>query len=94
MHPKIDVNAPCWHTYPVVSLMCMVIEVFKTNVVDGKTASMLLALIHSNFSHCTANFDLHDCDNILRVASLHKIDPSLLISLLDAHGFQAEVLPG
>ena len=72
----------------------MTVEVFKTNVVDHEIAAMLVEQIHSKFSHFTANFDLHDCDNILRVTSFSAIDPSLLIGLLNAHGFQAEVLAG
>lgn len=74
--------------------MCMRVEVFKTNVANTETAGMLIAHIHSTFSHFNANFDLHDCDNILRVTSHSEIDPSLLIGLLATHGFQAEVLPG
>lgn len=43
------------------------IEVFKTNVQDKHQAEMLLEKIHATFYPCSANFDLEDCDNILRV---------------------------
>ncbi|UYQ92341.1 hypothetical protein MKQ68_19845 [Chitinophaga horti] len=70
------------------------VEVFKTNVHDEVQAAMLLGCIHARYAHYTANFDLEDCDRILRVkcASAH-IPPQPLISLLQDHGFEASVLP-
>ena len=68
------------------------VEVFKTNVVDRDHADMLVGQIHRNFA-CKANFDLSDCDNILRVASSEYIDPSLLIDVLRNNGFDAQILP-
>lgn len=70
------------------------IEVFKTNVECPDQAMMLLDQIHRNFSDYKANFDLQDCDNILRVKSAKEyIEPDCLISLLKDFGFHAEVLP-
>lgn len=45
------------------------IEVFKTNVSDSSHAAQLVDLIQECFRGHEANFDLHDCDNILRVKS-------------------------
>jgi len=70
------------------------IEVFKTNVKDKHHAHMLLEKIHSRFSAYTANFDLADCDNILRVkCTSGMVEPGLLIDLFRQYGFHAEVLP-
>jgi hypothetical protein len=70
------------------------IEVFSTNVTDPHHATMLLDRIHEEFSHYRANFDLDDCDNILRVVSHgENVDASTLITFLRHHGFHAEVLP-
>jgi len=70
------------------------IEVFKTNVSDPDHANMLLEQIHDRFIEYRANFDLEDCDNILRVASANgHVEISTLIGLLENHGFQAQVLP-
>jgi len=70
------------------------IEVFKTNVQDRRQASMLVDQIHKTFTDYKANFDLHDCDNILRIACSNGfVRPSLLINLLENFGFEAEVLP-
>ncbi|MBN8878330.1 MAG: hypothetical protein J0I32_12340 [Sphingobacteriales bacterium] len=71
------------------------IEVFKTDVKDKVFASILVEQIHKTYTGYSANFDLDDCDNILRVKSISGIvqaDP--LILLLKKYGFSAEVLPG
>ena len=70
------------------------VEVFKTNVKNERQADMLLNLIHRNFNAYKANFDLDDCDKILRVKSLHQeVQPKYLIDLLSDLGVEAEVLP-
>jgi hypothetical protein len=43
------------------------IEVFKTNVKDAAEAGRLTALLRHHFPGSRINFDLHDCDRILRV---------------------------
>lgn len=70
------------------------VEVFKTNVTAPRHARRLLHQIHATFQEYRANFDLEDCDKILRVESRGRfIQPARLIQLLQAAGFQAEVLP-
>ena len=70
------------------------IEVFKTNVKDHELANMLVDQIHKTFVGYKANFDLQDCDNILRVKSATaSIQCECLINLLKDFGFHAEVLP-
>ena len=72
----------------------MIVEVFKTNVIDPGHASMLVEQIHKSFRDYKANFDLEDCDNILRVMTADGfIRASCLINLLNHLGFEAEVLP-
>ena len=43
------------------------IEVFKTNITHQSEAETLVKLVQTVFSGYFANFDLDDCDNILRV---------------------------
>jgi hypothetical protein len=70
------------------------IEVFKTNVCDRCNANMLLEQIQQSFSNYQANFDLEDCDHILRVkCTTGTIQTALLMELLKGLGFDAEVLP-
>ena len=71
----------------------MIIEVFKTNVRYPDHAKMLIDQIHETFIDYTANFDLEDCDKILRVESSKGfIQVPRLISLFKKFGFDAEVL--
>lgn len=71
----------------------MRIEVFKTNVKDADQARGIVDLIHGGFGEYTANFDLDDCDKILRVVSESAaIDSLLLMNLLKHLGVDAEVL--
>lgn len=70
------------------------IEVFKTNVTDCDQASILVERIHQFFPGYTANFDLEDCDRILRVcAKTGLVNASLVVNLLKDCGTTAEVLP-
>lgn len=69
------------------------IEVFKTNVEDPNEAEWLIRLINNTFSGCQVNFDLEDCDRIMRVkCDKPAIDTENIISLLKDSGFKAEVL--
>ena len=70
------------------------VEVFKTNVKDRAQAVMLIQRIHETFTGYKANFDLEDCDRILRVRSVTGVVESFrLIHLLKELGCHAEVLP-
>jgi len=70
------------------------VEVFKTDICDEGHAIMLLDQIHKNFQGYNANFDLEDCDKILRVkCTSGTIQPYRIISLLKDFGCYAEVLP-
>ncbi len=68
------------------------IEVFKTNVNSPDHARMLVTQILRNFNY-TANFDLQDCDRILRVQSDNgPVRAYRLIKIFRDLGFHAEVL--
>ena len=70
------------------------IEVFKTNVENSFHADMLIDEIHQNFRHYSANFDLQDCDRILRIKSTGApVESSVVINMLRNFGFHAEILP-
>jgi hypothetical protein len=70
------------------------VEVFKTNVDNPEQANIVLRQIHDAFIAYRANFDLGDCDRILRVKSTRGfVQASSLIQFLQKLGFQAEVLP-
>ena len=71
----------------------MSVEIYKTNIKDWKHARALVRSIHQAFPTYRANFDLEDCDHILRVATDNgEIFSSGLILLLEDSGCTAEVL--
>jgi hypothetical protein len=68
------------------------VEVFKTNVETGEQAEQLITLIVQNFPQYAVNFDLDDCDRILRVKSSISIQEASLIAILQKNGYDAAVL--
>ena len=69
------------------------VEIFKTNVEDRAQARDLVRKIHRKFAAYSANFDLEDCDKILRVKSATgPVQPVPLIRFLQELGTRAEVL--
>ncbi len=57
-------------------------------------ADQLLEQIHKSFPAYKANFDLEDCDKILRIKSESgMVQPMPVILLLKVSGFHAEPLP-
>jgi hypothetical protein len=67
------------------------VEVFKTNVQDEAEAAILVALLQKHITNSCVNFDLDDCDKVLRVAGL-EISPQLVAGILNDHGYWCEVL--
>ena len=69
------------------------IEVFKTDVDEPKYADILVEHIQRIFYGYEANFDLQDCDRILRVKNVTgNVNTYRLIDMLNRFGFYAEVL--
>jgi len=69
------------------------IEVFKTNVTNHDQGTEIIDHIHQGFAAHKANFDLDDCDHILRVECITgDLQTTGIISLLSNLGFYAEVL--
>ncbi len=71
----------------------LMIEVFKTNIVDKEKAALLIAEIQKKFVNCSATIDLEDCDRVLVVRSTEEIDPQKIITVAGNVGCKAEVLP-
>ena len=66
-----------------------IVKVFKTNVNDHLDARHIIYLLQQAFINCRINFDLHDCDKILRVESqqefLNERDIQSLIAKCGYH---------
>lgn len=69
------------------------IEVFKTDIHVQKDAEDILKEIHSLFPAYSANFDLEDCDKILRIESADAINTSQIVDMLKDLGFLVHLLP-
>ena len=67
------------------------VEIFKTNVHDVLQAERIIAMLNTHFPAFMINFDLHDCDKILRVKG-ESIPVDEIVSLVSANGFQCSLL--
>lgn len=68
------------------------IEVFKTNVQEVEQSKMIVSKLLEHFPNGNINFDLEDCDKILRIHD-QKISNAKIIELLNSYGYHCEVLP-
>ncbi len=70
------------------------IEVFKTNIKFKKDARKIMLLLSTKLENHKINFDLSDCDKILRIESPNEIISIQSIEKwLHNEGFFCEVLP-
>lgn len=70
------------------------VEVFKTDVPNAEAAALLISQMHPIFPGCRINFDLSDCDRVLRIeCATGSINARAVVELLKDFGFRAEVLP-
>lgn len=70
----------------------MIVEVFKTNVSDKEVANKIVSDLSMRMPQSKINFDLTDCDKILRVESKNLIHIESITSHLDRLGYVCEVL--
>ena len=67
------------------------VEVFKTNVQKKTQSKMLLCILSETFPSFKINFDLSDCDKVLRVEG-DNIEALSIMILLKENGFKCEIL--
>ncbi|MEN7550615.1 hypothetical protein AAG747_22035 [Rapidithrix thailandica] len=67
------------------------VEVFKTDVQEEKLAQKIISELLRHFPGCEINFDLEDCDKILRVETTKNIF-SEVIATLTQQGIRCEIL--
>jgi hypothetical protein len=67
------------------------IEVFKTNVQKRAQSKMLLSKLFDSFPLYKINFDLSDCDKILRVEGEY-VETEKIMLLMKNNGCECEVL--
>lgn len=67
------------------------VEVFKTNVQKKEQSKMLLGILSEAFPSFKINFDLSDCDKVLRVEG-DNMEVSRIMILVKENGFKCEIL--
>jgi len=67
------------------------VEIFKTNVHDITHAEQVIGLLNRHFPAFMINFDLHDCDKILRVKG-ESIPVNEIVDIVSANGFHCSLL--
>ncbi|WP_433778563.1 hypothetical protein [Flavobacterium anhuiense] len=68
------------------------IEVFKTNVQEESQCNIIIEKLLEHYPNGSINFDLEDCDKILRIHA-SAISNTKIIDILNSHGYFCEVLP-
>ena len=71
--------------------MTAMVEVFKTNVLNYALAAPLASALNDRFPLFKINFDLEDCDKILRVEG-NEVCTTSIIELMRTKGFECELL--
>jgi hypothetical protein len=67
------------------------VEVFKTNVQKKAQSKMLLCALSETFPSFKINFDLSDCDKVLRVEG-DNMESFRIMILVKECGFMCEIL--
>ncbi len=70
------------------------VEVFQTTINNQQQSEAIAQAIRREFPDYHVNFDLEDCDKILRVAhEKSQIVAQKLIQIVESFGVEAAVLP-
>lgn len=69
----------------------MNIEVYKTDVNTKEEASHIVTLLRFVISDCIINFDLEDCDRILRIESSRDVT-EMVYNVFNKQGFFCQKL--
>lgn len=67
------------------------VEVFKTNVEQPEHSEMLIDQLINQIPNSQVNFDLEDCDKILRIEA-ESVSTQIIVEILRKNGYHAEVL--
>ena len=68
------------------------IEIFKTNVIKKRAAKSIVTELMEILPNAFVNFDLDDCDRILRVQTADKNFEKRVIKVVNKMGFHCEIL--
>tara|TARA_Y100000815_G_scaffold223362_1_gene210368 strand:- start:492 stop:752 length:261 start_codon:yes stop_codon:yes gene_type:complete len=69
-----------------------IVEVFKTNVGNQHLAEKIISELNQLYPEYRINFDLEDCDKVLRIESNNQINLFEVINYGRDNGFQIELI--
>jgi len=67
------------------------VEIFKTNIAHVDVANAIIEQLQHHFPQGKINFDLEDCDRILRIENQH-IEPMAVIKVVSDNNYYCEIL--
>lgn len=67
------------------------VEVFKTDVFESDRSIVILQKLLEYFPDNKINFDLEDCDKILRVEGTNIL-PEKIMQILNEQGYECQIL--
>jgi len=67
------------------------VEVFKTNIYAEGVSEKIVEILYDHFPACKINFDLDDCDKILRIEGV-VFETEKIKLIVNEHGYMCEVL--
>ena len=70
----------------------MMIEVFKTNVLIQADANQIVNSLQEVIVNSKINFDMEDCDKILRVEGTTDAHNNYIIKYMKQLGYKCEIL--
>jgi hypothetical protein len=70
------------------------VEVFKTNICNANQSDKVIQMLSERFPEYETNFDLDDCDRILRIETAFEVINNVKIKqLLAGAGYFCQELP-
>lgn len=67
------------------------VEIFKTNVTSKEAAEKVLDYLSASFPSYKINFDLEDCDKVLRVVG-NRIPVDKVLDTVNQMGYDCELI--
>ncbi|MBU3024741.1 hypothetical protein Q4603_18755 [Zobellia galactanivorans] len=69
------------------------IEVYKTNILKKKQVKGIKKQIKNKFPNYCVDFDIEDCDHILRIETFNEaLDNDVIINIVQELGFDIDIL--
>lgn len=69
------------------------VEIFKTNVEETEKAVQITEILRKRFPTCRFNFDLSDCDRILRAESYNgSIDIEGIVEIAKKYSLEIKLI--